>query len=125
MAIKDGTLVYYKSKSETDFGCRGAISLSKAVITKHELDEMRFDCSVGDCVWYLRASSVEEREKWTSCLESYKRVEVPHTKLRRQGSAMSLSNSSNTVSRPRTPRARPSPSKPPLRVCWRPYSTAQ
>merc|ERR1719471_2006568 len=88
MAIKDGTLVYYKSESETDFGCRGAISLSKAVITKHELDEMRFDCSVGDCVWYLRASSVEEREKWTSCLESYKRGEVPHTKLRRQGSAM-------------------------------------
>jgi len=96
MAIKDGTLVYYKSESETDFGCRGAISLSKAVITKHELDEMRFDCSVGDCVWYLRASSVEEREKWTSCLESYKRGEVPHTKLRRQGSAMSLSNSSNS-----------------------------
>merc|ERR1719309_584444 len=40
MAIKDGTLVYYKSESETDFGCRGAISLSKAVITKHEVDEL-------------------------------------------------------------------------------------
>jgi len=96
MAIKDGSLVYYKSESETDFGCRGAISLSKAVVTKHELDEMRFDCSVGDCVWYMRAASVEEREKWTGCLESYKRGEVPHARLRRQGSAMSLT--SNTLS---------------------------
>ena len=93
---QDGTLVYYKSESETDFGCRGAISLSKAVITKHELDEMRFDVSVGDCVWYLRAGSVEEREKWTSSLESFKRGELPHTKLRRQGSALSLT--SNTFS---------------------------
>merc|ERR1719219_197707 len=96
MAIKDGTLVYYKSESETDFGCRGAISLSKAVLAKHELDEMRFDVSVGDCVWYLRAGSVEEREKWTSSLESFKRGELPHTKLRRQGSALSLT--SNTFS---------------------------
>merc|ERR1719192_711943 len=97
MAIKDGTLVYYKSESETDFGCRGAISLSKAVVTKHELDEMRFDVSVGDCVWYLRAASVEEREKWIQSLESFKqRGDPQHNKLRRQGSAMSLT--SNTFS---------------------------
>ena len=89
--------MYYKSESETDFGCRGAISLSKAVVTKHELDEMRFDVSVGDCVWYLRAGAVEEREKWIQSLESYKqRAEPPHNKLRRQGSAMSLT--SNTYS---------------------------
>ena len=89
--------MYYKSESETDFGCRGAISLSKAVVTKHELDEMRFDVSVGDCVWYLRAASVEEREKWIQSLESFKqRGDPQHNKLRRQGSAMSLT--SNTFS---------------------------
>lgn len=32
IVLKDGTLSYYKSESESDFGCRGAISLSKATI---------------------------------------------------------------------------------------------
>lgn len=41
--FQDGTLVYYRSENETDFGCRGAISVSKAVVSKHELDELRFD----------------------------------------------------------------------------------
>jgi len=94
MAIKDGTLVYFRSENETDFGCRGAISVSKAVVVKHDLDELRFDISVGDCSWYLRACSVEEREKWVSTFESYK--QQGKTTLRRQGSTMSLS--SNTLS---------------------------
>lgn len=32
IALKDGTLSYYKSENETAFGCRGAVSLVKAVI---------------------------------------------------------------------------------------------
>ena len=28
-ALKEGTLVYYKSQLETDFGCRGAITVDK------------------------------------------------------------------------------------------------
>lgn len=32
IVLKDGTLSYYKSESESDFGCRGAISLFKATI---------------------------------------------------------------------------------------------
>lgn len=32
IVLKDGTLSYYKSESESDFGCRGAISLSRATI---------------------------------------------------------------------------------------------
>jgi collagen type IV alpha-3-binding protein len=70
--FQDGTLVYYKSASETDFGCRGAISIQKAVIAPHEFDEMRFDVAVNDCVWYLRANSVEEREKWICALEAHR-----------------------------------------------------
>jgi collagen type IV alpha-3-binding protein len=64
--------VYYKSASETDFGCRGAISIQKAVITPHEFDEMRFDVAVNDCVWYLRANTVEDREKWICALEAHR-----------------------------------------------------
>ena len=33
IVLKDGTLSYYKSETETSFGCRGAVSLAKAVIT--------------------------------------------------------------------------------------------
>ena len=33
IVLKDGTLSYYKSENETGFGCRGAVSLGKAVIT--------------------------------------------------------------------------------------------
>ena len=32
ICLKEGTLSYYKSETETAFGCRGAISLGKAVI---------------------------------------------------------------------------------------------
>ena len=84
--------MYYKSASETDFGCRGAISVGKAVITSHELDELRFDVSVGDCVWYLRSGTVEERERWVAGLEAARRGELMGGRLRRQGSAMSLSS---------------------------------
>lgn len=31
--VKTGTLSYYKSETETAFGCRGAISLTKAALT--------------------------------------------------------------------------------------------
>lgn len=33
IVLKDGTLSYYKSETETSFGCRGAVSLQKAVVT--------------------------------------------------------------------------------------------
>ena len=32
IVLKDGTLSYYKSQEEQDFGCRGALSLFKASI---------------------------------------------------------------------------------------------
>lgn len=32
IVLKDGTLSYYKSEQESDFGCRGAISLQKATV---------------------------------------------------------------------------------------------
>lgn len=32
IVLKGGTLSYYKSESESDFGCRGAVSLHKATV---------------------------------------------------------------------------------------------
>uniref|UniRef100_A0A8B9NIK8 PH domain-containing protein n=1 Tax=Accipiter nisus TaxID=211598 RepID=A0A8B9NIK8_9AVES len=33
VVLKSNTLSYYKSEDETEYGCRGSICLSKAVIT--------------------------------------------------------------------------------------------
>lgn len=38
----------------------------------HEFDECRFDVSVGDCVWYLRAENLDARNKWVESIENYK-----------------------------------------------------
>ena len=88
----DGALVYYRSANDTDFGCRGAISIQKADVKAHELDELRFDVSVNDSCWYLRAQSVEDRQRWMDSLESHKQRPT----IRRHGSQLSVS--SNTFS---------------------------
>jgi len=104
ISLRDGNLVYYKTAGETEYGCRGAVSIGKAEVRPHELDELRFDVSVNDCVWYLRAASVEDRQKWIDGIERYKHAlqqlqfngngaEIGH---RRQGS--NFSTSSNTLS---------------------------
>lgn len=105
IVLKAGTLSYYKSEQESDCGCRGALSLSKATIKvclldccpywifnschitinclfivllqPHEFDECRFDVSVNDCVWYLRADIVENKQNWVDALESYKVTTIP------------------------------------------------
>ncbi|XP_065334198.1 ceramide transfer protein isoform X1 [Cloeon dipterum] len=98
IVLRDGTLSYYKSEQDTNFGCRGAISLFKATIKPHEFDECRFDVSVNDCVWYLRAENLEEKNHWVQTLETCK-AECAYgseNSLRRHGSAISLA--SNTFS---------------------------
>lgn len=72
ISLKDGTLSYYKSENDVEFGCRGSISIKKAAIRLHEFDECRFDVSVGDCVWCLRADDPDTRNKWVNAIESYK-----------------------------------------------------
>ncbi|KAI1301192.1 Pleckstrin homology domain-containing family A member 8 [Halotydeus destructor] len=94
ISLKDGTLSYYKSQNEKGFGCRGAISISKAIVKMHEFDECRFDVSVGDCAWYLRAANIDERNKWVDAIESHKQfidsAYGSENSLRRHGSALSL-----------------------------------
>lgn len=46
MVLKNNTLSYYKSQDETEYGCRGSLCLSKAVITVSTLDIFTSDqCS--------------------------------------------------------------------------------
>ena len=35
--------------------------------------DLRFDVSVSDCVWYLRAASIEDRQRWIEGIEGHKR----------------------------------------------------
>jgi collagen type IV alpha-3-binding protein len=42
------------------------------VLQPHEFDECRFDVVVNDSLWYLRASSSEERQRWIEYLELHK-----------------------------------------------------
>ncbi|KAG7301604.1 hypothetical protein JYU34_014581 [Plutella xylostella] len=72
IVLKDSTLSYYKSELESNLGCRGALCLKKAKVKPHEFDDCRFDVSVNDCVWYLRATNPEEKQQWIDVLESFK-----------------------------------------------------
>ncbi|CAH1393060.1 unnamed protein product [Nezara viridula] len=94
IVLKDGTLSYYKSREEQGFGCRGALSLFKATIKPHEFDECRFDVSVNDCVWYLRAETPEDKQHWVDILEAFKAESGYNSEcsLRRHGSAVSLTS---------------------------------
>lgn len=92
VVLKNNTLSYYKSEDETEYGCRGSICLSKAVITPHEFDECRFDISVNDSVWYLRAQDPDHRQQWIDSIEQHKTESGygSESSLRRQGSVLSL-----------------------------------
>uniref|UniRef100_H2XPW9 Ceramide transfer protein n=1 Tax=Ciona intestinalis TaxID=7719 RepID=H2XPW9_CIOIN len=70
VCCQDGTLSYYRAQDETEFGCRGSISLTKASTVCHEFDPCRFDVTVGDNIWYLRAADETEREKWVKTIQS-------------------------------------------------------
>lgn len=86
---------YYKSEFDTAFGCRGSMSVAKATIQPHEFDECRFDVSVNDCMYYLRAPDMDLRQKWVDGLEAVKAAESGYgseSSLRKGGSMLSLSS---------------------------------
>ncbi|XP_032874527.1 ceramide transfer protein isoform X1 [Amblyraja radiata] len=100
VVLKVNTLSYYKSEDETEYGCRGSICLSKAVITPHEFDECRFDISVNDSVWYLRAQDPEHRQQWIEAIEQHKAESGygSESSLRRHGSMLSLTSAASGYS---------------------------
>uniref|UniRef100_A0A671TTT1 Ceramide transfer protein n=1 Tax=Sparus aurata TaxID=8175 RepID=A0A671TTT1_SPAAU len=100
VVLKNNTLSYYKSEDEREYGCRGSLCLSKAVITPHEFDECRFDISVNDSVWYLRAEDPEHRLQWIESIELHKAESGygSETSLRRHGSMLSLTSAASALS---------------------------
>uniref|UniRef100_A0A8B9G234 PH domain-containing protein n=1 Tax=Amazona collaria TaxID=241587 RepID=A0A8B9G234_9PSIT len=92
VVLKSNTLSYYKSEDETEYGCRGSICLSKAVITPHDFDECRFDISVNDSIWYLRAQDPDHRQQWVDAIEQHKTESGngSESSLRCHGSMVSL-----------------------------------
>ncbi|KAM4528041.1 ceramide transfer protein-like isoform 4-T4 [Odontesthes bonariensis] len=100
VVLKNNTLSYYKSQDETEYGCRGSLCLSKAVITPHEFDECRLDISVNDSVWYLRAQDPEHRNRWIDSIELHKADPGygSESSLRRHGSMLSLTSATSGYS---------------------------
>ncbi|XP_040897459.1 ceramide transfer protein-like isoform X2 [Toxotes jaculatrix] len=100
VVLKNNTLSYYKSEDEREYGCRGSLCLSKAIITPHEFDECRFDISVNDSVWYLRAEDPEHRLQWIESIELHKAESGygSETSLRRHGSMLSLTSAASALS---------------------------
>ncbi|XP_064152868.1 ceramide transfer protein-like isoform X2 [Anguilla rostrata] len=100
VVLKNNTLSYYKSEDEREYGCRGSLCLSKAVITPHEFDECRIDISVNDSVWYLRAQDPEHRQQWINSIELHKAESGygSESSLRRHGSMLSLTSAASGYS---------------------------
>uniref|UniRef100_A0A3Q1FAX5 Ceramide transfer protein n=1 Tax=Acanthochromis polyacanthus TaxID=80966 RepID=A0A3Q1FAX5_9TELE len=100
VVLKNNTLSYYKSQDETEYGCRGSLCLSKAVITPHEFDECRLDISVNDSVWYLRAQDPEHRHQWIDSIEVHRADSGygSESSLRRHGSMLSLTSATSGYS---------------------------
>ncbi|CAF4102760.1 unnamed protein product [Rotaria socialis] len=99
--LRHGFLNYYKNEYDISLGCRGALSVKQALIQSHEFDECRFDVRVGDSVWYLRAHSPEDRERWIQALEDHKQMcksesgYGSETSLRRHPSIGSLASTAS------------------------------
>lgn len=72
IVLKGSTLSYYKSEEESDFGCRGAIALEKALVKESEVDDCRFEIYVDNLVWYLRTDRKEDRQYWCDVLRSFR-----------------------------------------------------
>ncbi|XP_026107524.1 collagen type IV alpha-3-binding protein-like isoform X2 [Carassius auratus] len=100
IVLKGNILSYYRSADEKEYGCRGSICLSKAVITPHEFDECRFDISVNDSIWYLRAEYPLLRQQWIDTIELHKTESGygSENSLRRHGSQLSLTSAASILS---------------------------
>ena len=68
-------------------------------VQAHPFDELRFDVSINDNVWYLRCKNEEDRHKWLDALELQKAAaEAESTSLQRQGSMLSLHSTASLAS---------------------------
>ena len=70
VCCEEGSLQYFRSLDEVGIGCRGSMSLAKAVVTTHEFDPCRFDVTIKDSTWYLRSNNEAERQSWVEVIEA-------------------------------------------------------
>ncbi|KAM9447160.1 ceramide transfer protein isoform 2-T2 [Clarias gariepinus] len=100
VVLKNTTLSYYKAEHERAYGCRGSLCLSKAVIKPHEFDECRFDISVNDSIWYLRAEDPDLRSQWIDTIKLHKAESGygSETSLPHHGSMLSLTSATSGLS---------------------------
>uniref|UniRef100_A0A8C1WJL0 Ceramide transporter 1a n=1 Tax=Cyprinus carpio TaxID=7962 RepID=A0A8C1WJL0_CYPCA len=66
----------------------------------HEFDECRFDISVNDSIWYLRAENPLLRQQWIDTIELHKAESGygSESSLRRHGSLLSLTSAASGLS---------------------------
>ena len=48
------------------------ICVCSVFLQPHEFDNLRFDVSVTDCIYYLRCESATERQEWLAALQQAK-----------------------------------------------------
>ncbi|CAK8696278.1 unnamed protein product [Clavelina lepadiformis] len=97
VSCNDGILSYYLSEADTEFGCRGSISLLKATIVVNEFDPCRFDVCLNDNIWYFRVADETERQRWVEILAANVSYEEETTHSRR-ASTLSISSDSSSKS---------------------------
>ncbi|XP_037228267.1 ceramide transfer protein-like isoform X5 [Falco biarmicus] len=75
---------------ETELGL--PVELCGVLSKPHDFDECRFDISVNDSVWYLRAQDPDHRQQWVDAIEQHKTESGygSESSLRRHGSMVSL-----------------------------------
>uniref|UniRef100_A0A8D0HF53 Ceramide transfer protein n=1 Tax=Sphenodon punctatus TaxID=8508 RepID=A0A8D0HF53_SPHPU len=68
------------------------VELCGVLSKPHDFDECRFDISVNDSVWYLRAQDPDHRQQWIYAIEQHKTESGygSESSLRRHGSMVSL-----------------------------------
>lgn len=99
IVLRNGCLSYYKTPHDQSLGCRGALNIRQALVQAHEFDCCRFDVTVNENLWYLRADSAEERDRWITSLQEQKMtLESGYgsdSSLRRHGSILSLTSAAS------------------------------
>uniref|UniRef100_A0A9L0RJ29 Ceramide transfer protein n=1 Tax=Equus caballus TaxID=9796 RepID=A0A9L0RJ29_HORSE len=80
------------SEEEPETECRLPVERCGVLSKPHDFDECRFDISVNDSIWYLRAEDPAHRQLWIDAIEQHKTESGygSESSLRRHGSMVSL-----------------------------------
>jgi hypothetical protein len=73
-----------------------------SLLQVHEVDDCRFDVSLNDCAWYLRADTSATKNHWIDVIDSFKAESGygSENNLKRNGSSLSLLSSNLSTMSP-------------------------